>query len=178
MPDSTEQYIEMYRMMADSFRQNREKVLLLLELLKESLIDYPTCSSFMMWVSIAMMHSENYPQFKVTYNPRSFMRVDSSEYQALQDRYLALNVPLGIKKIPVVFILFKIPRFYHYVDFLNRRLGKKKFRRFLSREERALLVTIAEENERLGITRRPKTGMLVSPEAHLDFLTRREWRGR
>ena len=174
MPDSTEEYIEMYRMMADSFRQNRDKVLLLLELLKESLIDYPTRSSFMMWVSIAMMHSENYPQFKVTYDPRSFMRVDSSEYQALQDRYLALNVPLGIKKIPVVFILFEIPRFYHYVDFLNRRLGKKKFRRFLSREERALLVTIAEENERLGITRRPKTGMLVSPEAHLDFLTRRE----
>ena len=53
------------------------------------------------------------------------MRVDSSEYQALQDRYLALNVPLGIKKIPVVFIFFEIPRFYHYVDFLNRRLGKK-----------------------------------------------------
>ena len=174
MPDSTEEYMEMYRMMADSFCQNRDKVLLLLELLKESLIDYPTRSSFMMWVSIAMMHSENYPQFKVMYDPRSFMRVDSSEYQALQDRYLALNVPLGIKKIPVVFILFEIPRFYHYVDFLNRRLGKKKFRRFLTREDRALLVTIAEENERLGITRRPKTGMLVSPEAHLDFLTRRE----
>ena len=99
------------------------------------------------------------------------MCVDSSEYQALQD--LALNVSLGIKKIPVVFILFEIPRFYHYVDFLNRRLGKKKFRHLLSHEEKALLVTIAEENERLGITR-PKTGMLVSPEAHLDFLTRRE----
>ena len=119
MPDSTEQYIEMYRMMADRFRQNRDKVLLLLELLKESLFENPIHSLFMMWVSIAMMHSENYPQFKVTYDPRSFMRVDSSEYHALQDRYLALNVPLGIKKIPVVFILFEIPRFYHYVDFLN-----------------------------------------------------------
>lgn len=175
-PDSTEEYMEMYRMMADSFRQNRDKVVLLLELLKESLIDYPTRSSFMMWVSIAMMHSENYPQFKAAYDPRSFMRVDSSEYQALQDRYLALNVPLGIKKIPVVFILFEIPRFYHYVDFLSRRLGKKKLKNFpfLTTEDRALLVTIAEENERLGIRRRPKTGMLVSPEAHLDFLTRKE----
>ena len=175
-PDSTEEYMEMYRMMADSFRQNRDKVVLLLELLKESLIDYPTRSSFMMWVSIAMMHSENYPQFKAAYDPRSFMRVDSSEYQALQDRYLALNVPLGIKKIPVVFILFEIPRFYHYVDFLSRRMGKKKLKnfQFLTTEDRALLVTIAEENERLGIKRRPKTGMLVSPEAHLDFLTRKE----
>lgn len=109
-PDCTEEYKEMYEMMANSFRQNRDKVLLLLQLMKESLIDSPTRSTFMMWVSIAMMHSESYSQFKTAYDPRSFMRVDSSEYQALQDRYLALEVPLGIKKIPVIFILFEIPR--------------------------------------------------------------------
>lgn len=172
-PDNTEEYKEMYEMMAGSFRQNRDKVLLLLQLMKESLIDSPTRSTFMMWVSIAMMHSENYNQFKEMYDPRSFMRVDSSEYQALQDRYLALNVPLGVKKIPVVFLLFEVPRFYHYVDFLNRRLGKKKPRSFLTDIERARLQAVDEESRRMGFRRLQRTGMMVSPEAHLDFLTRK-----
>lgn len=172
-PDNTEEYREMYEMMAGSFRQNRDKVLLLLQLVKESLIDSPTRSTFMMWVSIAMMHSENYNQFKAMYDPRSFMRVDSSEYQALQDRYLSLNVPLGIKKIPVVFLLFEVPRFYHYVDFLNRRLGKKKPRSFLTDIERARLRAVEEESHRMGFRRMQRTGMMVSPEAHLDFLTRK-----
>ena len=118
-PDCTEEYKEMYEMMANSFRQNRDKVLLLLQLMKESLIDSPTRSTFMMWVSIAMMHSESYSQFKTAYDPRSFMRVDSSEYQALQDRYLALEVPLGIKKIPVIFILFEIPRLVNCAHMYN-----------------------------------------------------------
>lgn len=120
-PDCTEEYKEMYEMMANSFRQNRDKVLLLLQLMKESLIDSPTRSTFMMWVSIAMMHSESYSQFKTAYDPRSFMRVDSSEYQALQDRYLALEVPLGIKKIPVIFILFEIPRLVNGAHLYNLR---------------------------------------------------------
>lgn len=177
-PDCTEEYKEMYEMMANSFRQNRDKVLLLLQLMKESLIDSPTRSTFMMWVSIAMMHSESYSQFKAAYDPRSFMRVDSSEYQALQDRYLALEVPLGIKKIPVIFILFEIPRFYHYVEFLNQRIGKKKSRNYLTEEERATLQSVEEETVKLGLKMKPRTGKMVSPEAHLDFLTRQEEYGR
>ena len=131
-----------------------------------------------MWVSIAMMHSESYSQFKAVYDPRSFMRVDSSEYQALQDRYLALEVPLGIKKIPVIFILFEIPRFYHYVEFLNQRLVKKKGRSYLSEEERETLRKIEEETLKMGLKMKPRTGKMVSPEAHLDFLTRQEEYGR
>ena len=110
----------------------------------------------------------------MAYDPRSFMRVDSSEYQALQDRYLALEVPLGIKKIPVIFILFEIPRFYHYVDFLNQRIGKKKGRNYLTDEERASLQIIEEETLKMGLKMKPRTGKMVSPEAHLDFLTRQE----
>ena len=177
-PDCTEEYKEMYEMMANSFRQNRDKVLLLLQLMKESLIDSPTRSTFMMWVSIAMMHSESYSQFKAVYDPRSFMRVDSSEYQALQDRYLALEVPLGIKKIPVIFILFEIPRFYHYVEFMNQRQVKKKGRSYLCEEEREVLQRIEEEAMKMGLKMKPRTGKMVSPEAHLDFLTRQEEYGR
>ncbi len=173
-PECTDEYKEMYEMMANSFRQNRRKVLLLLELMKESLVDNPTRPSFMMWVSIAMMHSENYHEFKAMYDPRSFMRVDSTEYQALKDRYLALDVPLGVKKIPVVFMLFEIPRFYHFVDFLSRRLGKKKPRSFLTDADQANLAIAIDESKGLGIKRKPKSGKLVSPEAHLDFLTRQE----
>ena len=41
-PDCTEEYKETYEMMANSFCQNRDKVLLLLQLMKESFIDSPT----------------------------------------------------------------------------------------------------------------------------------------
>ena len=147
-PDCTEEYKEMYEMMANSFRQNRDKVLLLLQLMKESLIDSPTRSTFMMWVSIAMMHSESYSQFKTAYDPRSFMRVDSSEYQALQDRYLALEVPLGIKKIPVIFILFEIPRlvestptFDMYFRLSINYCYWSQIKRMLQRKDRLKLAT-------------------------------------
>ncbi len=178
-PDHTEEYREMYEMMAQSFRQNSSNLLILLSLMKESLFDSPSRSNFMMWVSIAMMHSENYPQFKQIYDPRSFMRVESTEYQAMRDRYLSLDVPIGIKKIPIIFVLFEIPRFYHYVDFLNTRLGKRKPRSFLSEEDREELKGIEEETSKMGMgraaqRRAKKTKTMVSPEAHLDFLTQQE----
>ena len=169
----------MYEMMTQSFRQNRSKILILLQLLKESLIDNPSRSTFMMWLSIAMMHSESYPKFKKMYDPRSFMRIESSEYEALQEHYLSLDVPLAIKKIPVIFVLFEIPRFYHYVDFLNERIGRRKSRSILTDEEREELKFIEEETAKLGLGRSVqrrgrKTKTMVSPEAHLDFLTRQE----
>lgn len=178
-PDCTEEFKEMYEMMAQSFRQNRSNILVLLQLLKESLIDNPSRSTFMMWVSISMMHSENYPHFKRMYDPRSFMRVESTEYQSIQDRYLSLDVPVGIKKVPIIFVLFEIPRFYHYVDFLNKRLGKRKPRSFLSEEEWEELKVVNEEAAKLeagqGAKRKTKkTKTMVSPEAHFDFLTQQE----
>ena len=173
-PDCSQEYREMYGMIADSFRENRDNILLLLNLLKDTLIESPSRPTFMMWVSIGMMHSENYHRFKGMYDSRSFMRVDETEYTALKDRYLALDVPLGIKKIPVVFVLFEIPRFYHYVDFLTRRLGKSRSRCFLTRAERDLVGELSDEGQRLGIKKEPKSGQMISPEAHLDFLTKKE----
>lgn len=173
-PNRSEEYIEMYGMIADSFRQNRSSILLLLSLLKDTLIENPSRPTFMMWVSIGMMHTESYHRFKSTYDPRSFMRVDETEYTALKDRYLALDVPLGIKKIPVVFIMFEIPRFYHYIDFLTRRLGKSRPHPFLTQEERAKVLELADEGQRLGIKKEPRSGQMISPEAHLDLLTKKE----
>lgn len=178
-PDCTEEFKEMYEMMAQSFRQSRSNMLVLLQLLKESLIDNPSRSSFMMWVSMAMMHSESYPQFKQMYDPRSFMRVESTEYQAIHERYLSLDVPVGIKKIPIIFVLFEIPRFYHYVEFLNKTLGKRKPRSFLTDAEREELVLIEEEVVKSGVgraasRRSKKTKTMVFPEAHFDFLTQQE----
>ena len=175
-PDCTEEFKEMYEMMAQSFRQNRSNIVTLLQLLKESLIDNPSRSTFMMWTSIAMLHSENYPQFKQLYDPRSFMRIESQEYQTVQDNYLSLDVPIGIKKIPIIFVLFEIPRFYHYVNFLNQRLGKRKPRGFLTEQEWAELKVIDGEESKLvrEVKKRKKTKTMVSPEAHLDFLTQQE----
>lgn len=173
-PNRSDEYIEMYGMIADSFRQNRNSILLLLSLLKDTLIENPSRPTFMMWVSIGMMHTESYHRFKSTYDPRSFMRVDETEYSALKDRYLALDVPLGIKKIPVVFVMFEIPRFYHYIDFLTRRLGKSRPRPFLSQEEHAKVLELSDEGQRLGIKKEPRSGQMISPEAHLDLLTKKE----
>ena len=174
MADHTEDYKEMYGMMAGSFRQHREKVKLLLELLKTTLFDNPTQSSFMLWVSIAMMHSENYQQFKNLYDPKTFMQVDSTEYQALKDRYLALNVALGIKKIPVVFVLFELPRFYHYIEFLKERLGKERPTTFLTEDDRRTLEKFDRQAHKYVMKRKVKSGKLVSAESHLDLLMQQE----
>jgi hypothetical protein len=179
-PDCTEEFKEMYEMMAQSFKQNHADVLTILQLLKESLIDSPSRSTFMMWLSIAMMHSENYPQFKRMYNPKSFMRLESTEYQEIHERYLSLDAPVGVKKIPIIFVLFEIPRFYHYVDFLNQRLGKRKPRSFLTDDQRVELKFVEEESAKSGVGRAarkkrgPKKKTMISPEAHLDFLTQQE----
>ena len=172
--DHSEDYKEMYEMMAGSFRQHREKVKLILELLKTTLFDNPSQSSFMLWVSIAMMHSENYQKFKDLYDPRLYMQVDSTEYQALKDRYLALNVALGVKKIPVVFVLFELPRFYYYVEFLRERLGKDRPTSFLTDEERRTLEKFDRQARKYVMKRKIKSGKLVSAESHLDMLTQQE----
>ena len=140
-PDVSEEYKEMYGMMADSFRENRGKVLQLLSLMKESLIDRPTRSGFMMWVSVSMIHAEAYQAFSTMYDPCAFMRGD---YQSLQERYMALNVPIGIKKIPVVFMLFELPRFYYYIDFLYRKVGRGT-RSYLTSKDRAALAALGED---------------------------------
>lgn len=178
-PDCTEEFKEMYEMMAQSFRQNRADVLTILQVLKESLIDNPSRSTFMVWLGMAMTHSENYAEFKRLYDPRSFMRVESTEYEDIHERYLGLDAPVGIKKIPIIFILFEIPRFYHYVDFLNQRLGKRKPRTFLTNEEREELKAIEEEAVKSGVGRASrkrgkKKKTMISPEAHFDILTQQE----
>ena len=172
--DHNDEYKEMYHMMAGSFRQHREKVKLLLELLKTTLFDNPTQSTFMVWVSIAMMHAENYQKFKSLYDPKTFMQVDSTEYQALKDRYLTLNVALGIKKIPIVFILFELPRFYHYIEFLKERVGKDRPTSFLTEEDRRTLEKFDRQARKYVMKRKVKSGKLVSAESHLDLLTQQE----
>ena len=169
LPNATKEFKEMYEMMATSFISNKDKVLLLLDFMKESLFDCPSRPAFMMWVSIAMMHCDSYREFKSVYKSHSFMKVDMNQYQALKDRYLALDVPVGIQKIPVVFILFEIPRFFHFVDFLTRKLGKKK-RKFLTEQDRKDLSRIEEEMNKTGRTKVSRSGRMVSTEMHLDYI--------
>ena len=142
-PNASEDYKEMYHMMATSFRSNKEKVVRLLKLMKESLFDNPSRPSFMHWVSIAMMHSEQYQDFKSQYDVHTYNSIETTD---LKERFLSLNIPVGIKKIPVVFVLFELPRFYHYVDFLTRRLGKRKPLQFLTEKENEELKLIQEED--------------------------------
>ena len=172
--DHNEEYREMYQMMAGSFRQHKEKVKLLLELLKTTLFDNPTYSSFMLWVAIAMVHAENYQQFKEMYDPKTFMEVDSTEYQALKDRYLALNVAVGVKKIPIVFVLFELPRFYHYIEFLKDRVGKERPTSFLTEDDQKNLEKFDRQAHKYLTKRKMKSGRRVSAESHLDMLMERE----
>lgn len=84
---------------------------------------------------------------------------------------LWLRLPIVSIKFFVLLIHF---RFYHYVEFLNQRIGKKKSRNYLTEEERDMLQSIEEETLKMGLKMKPRTGKMVSPEAHLDFLTRQE----
>ncbi len=181
-PDTTEEYREMYDMMAQSFRENREKMQRLLHLIKCHLIDNPTRSSFMTWVGVAMMQSENYDKFKKQQDPKSFMKLESKEFQNLKDSYLSLDVPLGVKKIPVVFMLFEVPRFYHYSNFLNQRLGKKRSKFVLTDKEKEEIEAINAEYSSFGLgyggRRNNKKKTMVSPEAHLSYLSQQEVKDR
>ena len=169
-PELNDEYKEMYEMIADSFRENRDKVILLLDLMKESLIDRPTRYSFMMWVSVSMIHAEAYQSFSTMYDPCSFMR---GEYQSLQERYMALSVPIGVKKIPVVFMLFEIPRFFHYVEFLDKRLGSGGQRNYLTSKDRTALTLLGEDltlrDEALSVPVSSVNYMYEDPDQ--DFLT-------
>ena len=176
--DHNPEYREMYGMMASSFRQHRDKIKLLLELMKTTLFDNPTPSSFFLWVSIAMIHSESYQMFKERYDAKTFTLVDSTEYQALKDRYLGLNVSLGIKKIPVCFILFELPRFYQYIQFLKERLGKERPTSFLTEDDHRMLEKFDRQAHKYMMKRRMKSGKLVSIETQLDLLNDKEELGR
>ena len=172
--DHNAEYKEMYGMMAGSFRQHREKVKLLLELMKTTLFDNPTQSSFFLWVAIAMIHAESYQKFKERYDPKSYMQIDSTEYQALKDRYLAMHVALGVKKIPICFVLFELPRFYHYIDFLKERVGKERPTTFLAVDDQRTLEKFDRQAHKYMMKRRLKSGKLVSVESHLDMIMTQE----
>ena len=172
--DHNAEYKEMYGMMAGSFRQHREKVKLLLELLKTTLFDNPTQSSFFLWVAIAMIHAESYQKFKERYDPKSYMQIDSTDYQAMKDRYLAMHVALGVKKIPICFILFELPRFYHYIDFLKERVGKERPTTFLTVDDQRTLEKFDRQAHKYMMKRRLKSGKLVSVESHLDMIMAQE----
>jgi len=172
-PWCTPEYKEMYDMMANSFRQNQEHIHTILQAIKDSLIDNRTRSHCMFWIGIALLHAENYPQFKARYDPRSCIRIDEGEYWALHDRYIGLDAPIGVKKIPVVFVLFEMPRFYHYIEYLEKTCGRRT-KIFLSREEKFELGMVEKEAANKGFVRPRKTGVIITPEKHLDFLLRQE----
>ena len=117
--DGSSEYREMYDMMGRSFQGNRNKILCLLDLIKDTLIDRPTQSIFWCWVALVMTHVDRCDEFVGTYPGQ--VSTSSVEYKDLERRLMSLELPLGIRKIPVAFILFEMPRFYHYLAFLPRR---------------------------------------------------------
>ena len=117
--DGSPEYREMYDMMGRSFLGNRNKILCLLDLIKDTLIDRPTHSIFWCWVALVMTHVDRCDEFVGAYP--GHVSTSSVEYKDLERRLMSLELPLGIRKIPVAFVLFEMPRFYHYVGFLSKR---------------------------------------------------------
>ena len=145
--DVSEEYKEMYRMLNVSFHENKRNVELLLCLLKETLFDCPSTAAFMMWSKIAMMHADQLKEFETTY--RHTPELHQQTYADLMDKFLSLEIPVGLKKIPVVFILFEMPRFYHYVELYRRRCGSTKSHYSLSDDDRKSLEDIDTHMELL-----------------------------
>lgn len=170
------EYVEMYLMMSRTFSAHRDKVLILLDLIKETLFNNPTPHSFMMWVMVAMMHVERYADFKRDYCGAGGddLMLDKGELDSVVERYLTLEMPIGVKKIPVVFVLFELPRFYHYVKLLGKTLGALP-KVYLNRSQSASYRSIdsrAEMNPS-GLGRVKKAGVLVWPQKQLDELNQK-----
>ena len=123
--DASEQYKEMYQMMTKSFHSNKTNVELLLCLMKETLFDDPRPSAFMMWTYIAMLHADHLNEFKEM-NGEVPDLINPTYYSDLMEKFASVDIPVGLKKIPVVFVLFELPRFYHYVEFYNQKVGPGK----------------------------------------------------
>ncbi len=121
-PNVSEEYKEMYRMLNKSFHSNRINVEMLLCLMKETLFDSPSVASFMMWVKVAMLHTEQLNEFENIHS-EICETLKAKSYVDLMDRFLSVDIPVGLKKIPVVFVLFELPRFYHFVEFCQKRSG-------------------------------------------------------
>ena len=114
--DATEKYKEMHQTVLNSFQNNHLNILHLLNFMKETLFEEPNKVTFMWWVSITL---NNIHQQADNFH--------FSEDKDLFDRFNAMEIPVGIKKIPVVFVLFELPRFYYYTEFLTRRLLPRPF---------------------------------------------------
>ena len=169
------EYVEMYEMMGRTFACNRDKIVVLLDLMRDTLFNNPTVHSFMMWVTIVMMHVEKYTAFKERYRRDGVLQFDAGEYEGVLKRYLSLEMPMGVKKIPVVFVLFELPRFYHYVKLLTDMFGPSGVPKvYLNKSERAAYRSIDGGAEMpSGHERVKRQGTLVWPQDHLDNLNRR-----
>ena len=115
----SEEYKEMYQMLINSFYTNRKNVELLKYLLKDTLFDTPTPAAFMMWVKIAMLHADQLEEFEALHG--TIQDTHEQAYADLMESFLSVDIPVGLKKIPVVFVLFELPRFYHYCEFYKQR---------------------------------------------------------
>ena len=97
------------------------------------------------------------------------MMIDATEFRSLRDGYISLNAPVEVKKIPVVFMLFELPRIFYYAKFLNKRLGIDKYG--LMEKHRVEFVSVTVDDSIIGLGREAKRGKkkrLLCLESHFE----------
>ena len=119
-----ESYLEPYEIVVKSFVENRVVVENALDLIKEALIDYPSEGNFLMMLGVAMMYINRFQDYIKAYSPRSYMTPNDPLYKRIKQQFLSTDLGI-IRRIPVVLMLYDMPRYYHYAYFKDIVEGKK-----------------------------------------------------
>ena len=119
-----ESYLEPYEIVVKSFVENHTLVEKALDVIKEALVDHPSEGNFLMMLGVGMMYLNKFQDFIKVYSPRSFMTPNDPLYKQVKQLFISTDLGI-IRRIPVVLMLYDMPRFYHYAYLKQIVEGKK-----------------------------------------------------
>ena len=119
-----ESYLEPYEIVAKSFVENRDIVEDALDVIKEALVDFPSEANFLMMLGVGMMYLNKFQEFLKVYSPKTFMTPNNPLYRRVKQLFISMDLSV-IRRIPVVLMLYEMPRFYHYAYLRHIVEGKK-----------------------------------------------------
>ena len=123
-PQSYRSYFEMYEMLSRSFVENSVAVASALDLIQYALVDNPSVRNFKMILGAAMMYLNRFQEFIRLHDPKEFMIPSDPLYQQVKHRFIASDLSI-VKRMLVIIMIYEMPQFYHYGDFVRVANGEK-----------------------------------------------------
>jgi hypothetical protein len=124
-PQAYRTYIELYELLTRAFVENRVAVASALDLLQYALVDNPSRKNFLMLLSASLMYVNRFQEFIRLNDPQEYMIPSDPLYQQVKHRFISSDLSI-VRRLLVVIMLYEMPQFYYYVDFLRAASGDKE----------------------------------------------------